>query len=157
MSITAAERLMTELKSIRKNRNYMFFARPSENNLMTWDCGFPAKNGFFCLKLFFTKDFPFSPPVAKFNDIVYHPNVFTNNTVCLDVLASKWKPCMTIERILYALKTLIDEPNILSPANVSAANDFKNDFAKYAKKESENIKKYHSTIPWEFSIMKLDD
>eukprot|EP00866_Antonospora_locustae_P000155 jgi/Antlo1/155/1702 len=153
---TAAERLLTERKGMRKTRGYMMYARPvSENNklnIMQWECGIPGTDmytgGYFRIYLFFKQTYPFTPPVAQFVHPVYHPNVYENGTVCLDLLGDKWKPSLGIERVLYALQQLLANPNIRSPANRVASDEYENSKTRFARKVKENIKKYHSSHEW---------
>lgn len=152
----AAERLLTERKNMRKARGYMFYARPISSdgklNIMQWECGFPGVDayalGYFKLHLFFKQTYPFTPPVAQFTSPVYHPNVYDNGTVCLDLLGTKWKPSLGVERILYALQQLLANPNVKSPANKAASEEYEDNKVKFVKKVKDNIKKYHSKHTW---------
>ncbi|RVD91677.1 Ubiquitin conjugating enzyme E2 [Tubulinosema ratisbonensis] len=149
---TFSERLLAELKSLRKKRGYKFYAYPEEKNgtlnLKTWHCGFPGTDiyggGYFKLKLFFKDDYPFKPPVAQFDYNVFHPNIYDNGVVCLDLLSSKWKPQLSIYSILYALQNLLNNPNPHSPSNSKANSAFLGDKEIYKQKVKENIKKYHN-------------
>lgn len=149
-------RLITELKNFRKNRQYMFYAHPSTpvNNCIVWECGFPGpdsdlyKDSYYVVHLIFDKNYPYSPPSARFVNKVYHPNVYTDNNVCLDVLASKWKPSMNVLSVLCALQHLIETPNIKSPANTQAAYIYRTKNLEYQKKVKANIKRFHTKPKW---------
>ncbi|KCZ75053.1 hypothetical protein H311_03977, partial [Anncaliia algerae PRA109] len=150
------DRLLAELNNLRKKRGFKFYAYPEETNgvynLKKWICGFPGtelyENGYFKLTLFFKNDYPFKPPVAQFDKPVFHPNVYDNGVVCLNLLGPKWKPQMSIYNILVALQNLLNNPNPNSPSN-SYANDFYlKDKSLYKEKIDENIKKYHTFAQW---------
>lgn len=153
---TYSERLLAELKSLRKKRGYKFYAYPEEKygktNLKTWHCGFPGtdfyEGGYFKLKLFFKNEYPFKPPVAQFDHPVFHPNIYDNGVVCLDLLSSKWKPQLSIYSILYALQNLLNNPNPNSPSNSKASNAFVSNKELFKEKVKENIKKYHTVNKW---------
>ncbi|KAM0678213.1 hypothetical protein BDAP_001228 [Binucleata daphniae] len=153
----ALERLIAERNNIRKSRKYLFSANQVlENNtlnLYKWKCTFPGPNialyekSYYEVTLTFTKQYPFSPPKVKFTHSVFHPNVYTNGEVCLDVLSQSWKPSMNIMQILTAVQQLLVTPNEKSPANGTAVCAYK-DKKKYNEKVRENIEKYHSYKTW---------
>lgn len=121
-------------------------------NIMEWECGIPGvemyAGGYFRVRLFFKKTYPFTPPVAQFVHPVYHPNVYENGTVCLDLLAERWKPGLGIERVLNALQHLLAMPNVRSPANRAAGDEFEGNRCRFQKRVRENIRKHHSAPVW---------
>ena len=153
---TAAERLLAERRNMRRARGYMFCANPVKAqgrlNIMQWECGFPGVgvygDGYFRLHLFFKQTYPFTPPVAQFVFPVYHPNVYDNGTVCLDLLTTKWKPSLGVERILYALQQLLVAPNTRSPANKAAGDEYERNRERFAKKVHTNIRRFHTGVFW---------
>lgn len=52
--------------------------------------GTPYENLSFRLLLNFTSEYPFKPPVVKFDTPCFHPNVDTHGNICLDILKEKW-------------------------------------------------------------------
>ncbi|EPR79618.1 Ubiquitin conjugating enzyme E2 [Spraguea lophii 42_110] len=164
----AEERLLSELKNIRKDHKFLYFARPlkqiplndskhknsKQKTIMSWICGFPGpstelyKNSYFYLKLDFNERYPFYPPRVTFTRPVYHPNVYINNGVCLDVISHKWKASMNVMQIISAVQHLLEQPNSSSPANTTANNLYVKYKEKYKKKVRENILKEHSIFPW---------
>lgn len=42
------------------------------------------------LSLRFTSEYPFKPPVVRFETPCFHPNVDTYGNICLDILKDKW-------------------------------------------------------------------
>ena len=44
----------------------------------------------FRLTLTFTSEYPFKPPVVKFDTPCFHPNVDMHGNICLDILKEKW-------------------------------------------------------------------
>lgn len=70
--------------------------------------------------------YPFSPPNFQFLSKVYHPNVFSNGHICLDIIQpSTYSPAMVMDSLLTALVSLLSDPNLNSPANNSASSDWK--------------------------------
>ena len=148
-----AERLLAEQQNLRKNRKYMFYAIPvsTKKNNVTWECGFPGpdsdlfKGSYYTLELKFLPKYPLEPPRVKFKNPVYHPNVYQDGNVCLDIISSKWKPSMNVMSILSGLQHFLENPNIKSPANVDAGVLFRKNKLSYDKNVRENILMHHSS------------
>uniref|UniRef100_A0A3B4AKW9 UBC core domain-containing protein n=1 Tax=Periophthalmus magnuspinnatus TaxID=409849 RepID=A0A3B4AKW9_9GOBI len=67
-----------------------FLYKPSTNN--------PYQNGVFFLTIHFPTDYPFKPPKVAFTTRIYHPNINSNGSICLDILRSQWSPALTISK-----------------------------------------------------------
>lgn len=143
--MNACVRLQNELQIINKTRPYGFYARPSKRNIYQWNCQIHSNGYFYQLTLKFPRSYPLDPPLAVFSHQVYHPNIYSNNTVCIDLLGDKWSPSITIKDILAALARLLDQPNPESPANVDAANEYLRNPNSYKMKFKECSDKYHKS------------
>lgn len=56
---------------------------------------------------------------------MYHPNVFTDGSICLDTIKrEKYSPAMKMEGILMGVVSLLSDPNLNSPANGDACRDW---------------------------------
>jgi ubiquitin-conjugating enzyme E2 A len=86
------------------------------------------------LTLSFGADYPDRPPKVKFTTDMFHPNVYGDGSVCLDILQDKWKPIYTVSSVLVSLRSLLCDPNPSSPANPIAAEIFKSNPKEYAKR-----------------------
>lgn len=144
----AEKRILQERSNWRKDRPFGFSANPEETptgalDLFTWECIMPGpENTVFSdrkirLKLLFPKSYPVQPPQAFLVSQIYHPNVYTDGYVCLDILAESWKASMNIKSILLAVHRLISTPNIQSPANEEAASLYSSNPEEYQKKARE--------------------
>lgn len=67
--------------------------------------------------------FPFDPPLVKFQTRIYHPNVSSAGSICVDILthANKWSPQYDINAVMTSIILLLDCPNNASPYNSTAA------------------------------------
>ena len=46
----------------------------------------PYSGGVFFLNINFPTDYPFKPPKVNFITRIYHPNINSNGSICLDIL-----------------------------------------------------------------------
>merc|ERR1712176_242422 len=71
----------------------------------------PYSGGEFELEMFLGKEYPMHPPSVRFLTPVFHPNVDNLGRICLDILAHKWSPALTIGSVLLSLEVLLPAPN----------------------------------------------
>ena len=60
--------------------------------------GTPYEGGRFVVDIHFPSDYPFKPPKVSFQTKIYHPNVNSNGSICLDILNAQWSPALTISK-----------------------------------------------------------
>merc|ERR1711981_766426 len=73
--------------------------------------GTPYEGGIFFLKVQFPSNYPFKPPKIQFTTPVYHPNINSSGSICLDVLKDQWNPALTISKVLLSICSLLSDPN----------------------------------------------
>lgn len=125
-----------------------------DGNFFSWRVCFEGppdtfyEGGIFAASLKFPSDFPNNPPEMIFEQDMWHPNVFPDGRVCISILhppghdvfneqekaEERWRPILGVEAILLSVISMLGEPNIESPANVDAANMYKNNLQEYKKK-----------------------
>ena len=64
----------------------------------------PWEGGVFQLTLTFTEDYPNKPPSVKFTTKMFHPNVYSDGKICLDILQNQWSPIYDIAAILTSIQ-----------------------------------------------------
>ncbi|KAF0536894.1 ubiquitin-conjugating enzyme E2-16 kDa [Gigaspora margarita] len=129
------------LKRINKELNDMALpfcsASPVRENLFHWKATLigpsetPYKNGVFVLAIHFPTDYPFKPPKMNFTTRIYHPNINSNGSICLDLLRDQWSPALTISKVLLTIRSYLTEPNADDPFVPEIAHVYKTDRARY--------------------------
>lgn len=99
----------------------------------------PFEDGTFRLLLQFDEQYPNKPPSVKFISEMFHPNVYASGEICLDILQNRWSPTYDVSSILTSIQSLLNDPNIGSPANVEAANLYKDHRSQYFKRVRETV------------------
>ena len=74
----------------------------------------PYQGGVFFLTIHFPTDYPFKPPKVAFSTRIYHPNINSNGSICLDILRSQWSPALTISKGNFTKKVY---PSVLNVFN----------------------------------------
>jgi len=100
----------------------------------------PPAGGIYLLRLQFPDQYPDKPPRVKFVSEMFHPNIFADGSLCLDIIQDKWKPIYTVSSILSSVQSLLCDPNTDSPANADAARLYlasKKDYNKKVRKCAE--------------------
>ena len=87
---------------------------------------------FFCTE--FTEEYPNKPPTVRFISRMFHPNVYADGGICLDILQNRWSPTYDVSAILTSIQSLLDEPNPNSPANSEAAQLYEENRREYEKR-----------------------
>lgn len=87
----------------------------------------------------FDEQYPNKPPTVKFLSKMFHPNVYASGDLCLDILQNRWSPTYDVASILTSVQSLLNDPNISSPANVEAANLYKDHRSQYIQRVKETV------------------
>ncbi|WEL39703.1 ubiquitin-conjugating enzyme E2 [Encephalitozoon hellem] len=147
MSTPAKRRLMKDLKRVRRNSFKTIFAEPLEDDLMTWVAVIFGpestlfEGGTFSLVLAFPETYPQDPPNVRFVSEMFHPNIYPNGELCLDILNNRWSPSYDVMGVLISIQSLLNDPNTASPANTEAATLFSSNPALYAEKVKNSVMK----------------
>ena len=48
----------------------------------------------------FSEEYPNKPPKVKFVTKMFHPNIYADGQICLDILQNQWSPIYDISAIL---------------------------------------------------------
>ncbi|KAL6034169.1 hypothetical protein STEG23_000476, partial [Scotinomys teguina] len=123
-------------------------AGPEEENMFHWQATIfgpddsPYQGGVFLLAIHFPNNYPFKPPQISFITKIYHPNISTNGSICLDILDSHWSPALTISNILLSICSLLCDPNTDDPVLPGIAQLYLHNYKEYDKLAREWTKRY---------------
>ena len=120
-------------------------ATPDEDSLFRWKAVIFGpddtewEGGVFRLILEFSEDYPNKPPKVKFLTKMFHPNIYNDGSICLDILQNMWSPVYDISSILTSVQSLLCDPNTKSPANNEAAELFQRNYKEYVQRVKEIV------------------
>jgi ubiquitin-conjugating enzyme E2 D/E len=141
------KRLQKELLDMQKDDTPNLSAGPVNDNLFEWEAvilgpiGTPYEGGVFNLNISIPSNYPFKPPTVIFKTKIYHPNINSSGSICLDILKTQWSPALTISKILLSICSLLADPNPNDPLVPEIANLLKTNLEVYNQtaKEWTNI------------------
>jgi ubiquitin-conjugating enzyme E2 A len=99
----------------------------------------PFEDGTFKLVLTFDESYPNKPPTVKFLSRMFHPNVYANGELCLDILQNRWSPTYDVAAILTSIQSLLHDPNPNSPANAEAAQLYRENMKEYIRRVKDTV------------------
>ena len=133
----AVRRIEKELKDLQRDPPADCSAGPEGEDMFTWKaCIFgpkdsPYEGGVFYLTIQFPVEYPFRAPLIHFNTRIYHPNINSTGSICLDILKGEWSPALTIAKVLLSICSLLTDPNPDDPFVPEIAKIYKDDKGAY--------------------------
>ena len=94
---------------MQNEENEQISAIPEDDSIYKWDaiiCGTDETEwdgGVFKLKLKFSDQYPNKPPEVRFVTKIFHPNVYNDGRICLDILQNNWSPVYDVLSILISI------------------------------------------------------
>ncbi|KAH9737032.1 UBC core domain-containing protein [Citrus sinensis] len=82
----ASKRILKELKDLQKDPPTSCSAGPVAEDMFHWQATIMGP-----------PDSPYAGGVA-FRTKVFHPNINSNGSICLDILKEQWSPALTISK-----------------------------------------------------------
>ncbi|XP_064981464.1 ubiquitin-conjugating enzyme E2 5A-like isoform X1 [Musa acuminata AAA Group] len=133
----ASRRIQKELQDLQRDPPASCSAGPVGEDLFHWQATImgpsdsPYAGGVFFVTIHFPPDYPFKPPMVNFQTKVYHPNINSNGSICLDILKDQWSPALTISKVLLSISSLLTDPNPDDPLVPEIAHLYKNRRPRY--------------------------
>ncbi|KAL7009116.1 Ubiquitin-conjugating enzyme E2 2 [Cystobasidiomycetes sp. EMM_F5] len=139
-SSSPSKRLIRDFKALSRDPPSGVSGAPLPDNILMWNAVIfgppetPFEDGTFRLVLTFEDSYPNRPPTVRFLSKMFHPNVYANGELCLDILQNRWSPTYDVSAILTSIQSLLHDPNPNSPANAEAANLYQENYKEYCKR-----------------------
>mmetsp|Transcript_43648 Transcript_43648/g.121316 ORF Transcript_43648/g.121316 Transcript_43648/m.121316 type:complete len:169 (-) Transcript_43648:91-597(-) len=118
MTSPAHRRLLRDFKKVTADAPEGISAAPVGDDLFQWTAivlgpvGTPWEFGVWKLDMAFSSEYPEKPPSVRFRNEVFHPNVFPDGQICLDLLRGPgWSPSYDVCAILVAIQSLLADPD----------------------------------------------
>ncbi|KAI5165670.1 ubiquitin-conjugating enzyme E2 A [Nematocida sp. ERTm5] len=147
MSTPTRRKLMRDMKKLLEEPLENILAVPSKEDIMDWRAVIfgpedtPFEDGVFELKLTFTESYPQHPPEISFISDMFHPNIYPNGELCLDILKNRWNSAYGIGQALLCIQSLLNDPNTNSPANSVASDLYLNNYVEYTRRVRNSVEK----------------
>lgn len=167
--MSAAPLLAKELKELSRNPTYHITL--DNDNIFSWTLGLyivnpdsPWNHAYLNAKMDFPSNYPFSPPNFKFSPSIFHPNVYADGRVCISILHEagnvyqdepsneNWSPAQCVESVILSIISILDDPNIQSPANIEASNMWRDNREAYNAQVKKFVERSQHNIPSDFDV-----
>lgn len=169
MASNRIRRIAKELGDIQKDQSSTIEARAagSGEDLTHLKATFPGPpdtpyaGGQYVVDIKIPIEYPFRPPVMKFETRLWHPNVssqtvsqkplisyslwhtdISQGAICLDTLGSAWSPVLTIKSALLSLQSLLSTPEPKDPQDAEVATMLMNNPEQFERQAREWAQKY---------------
>ncbi|KIW89673.1 uncharacterized protein Z519_09829 [Cladophialophora bantiana CBS 173.52] len=157
--------LMKEYKALAKEKWVQI--EIDEDNIYHWNLALMVINpdslyygGYFKAQMSFPRDYPYKPPDFRFSKPLWHPNIYADGRLCISILhapgedimsgesaGERWSPAQRVESVLISILSLLDDPEISSPANVDASVMFRDDKEAFKARVRQDVEASKKDIP----------
>ena len=130
-------RLQKELDELVKNPPTNCSAGSVDKDLFHWRASIigpdntPYSGGIFDLDIYFPNDYPFKAPKCNFITKIYHPNINSAGSICVDILKESWSPALSISKVLLSISSLLNDPNPNDPLEAIIAKQYKENKSEF--------------------------
>jgi ubiquitin-conjugating enzyme (huntingtin interacting protein 2) len=130
MTSNRTRRIAKEIADIKNDHLSQIFVEPAGNNddlthlrgQFKGPPDTPYEGGTYYVDIKIPSEYPFRPPVMRFETKIWHPNVSSQTgAICLDTLSSQWSPVLTIKSALISLQSLLSTPEPKDPQDAEVA------------------------------------
>jgi len=149
MASNRSRRIAKELLDIQQDTSSRIYCESLGDDISHLRASFqgpgesPYEGGTYIVDVKIPDNYPFRPPIMKFETKLWHPNVSSQTgAICLDTLGSAWSPVLTIKSALLSLQSLLSTPEPKDPQDAEVATMLMNDPQKFERVAREWAVKY---------------
>merc|ERR1712194_566245 len=134
------KRINKELVDLGKDPPANCSAGPVGDDMFHWQATImgpdesPYAGGVFFLDIHFPADYPFKPPKVPFSTKIYHCNINSYGSICLDILKEQWSPALNVAKILLSISSLLHAPNPNDPLVPEIADLYRSNRVEHDKR-----------------------
>ncbi|KAF2484620.1 ubiquitin-conjugating enzyme/RWD-like protein [Neohortaea acidophila] len=141
-------------------------------NIFEWSVALVVLNpdshyygGYYKAIMKFPRNYPYEPPDFRFERPLWHPNIYPDGRLCISILhapgedsmsgelaGERWSPVQRVESILISVISLLDDPEVSSPANVDAGVMLRKDPEGFKERVRQDKEKSKGDIPADFDM-----
>ena len=144
-----AKRLSKEYYLMENNDEEERFFIESKSSDLEWIMKIIIENeeccyngGAFTVKLNFSSQYPFKPPIITFYPPIYHPSINQDTgEICADMIKNRWSPGRDVSWIMSILYTMFVTNNIDGIVDSNIMNERENNYEKFKEKVQKQIEK----------------
>ena len=106
MTTAAKRKILSDIRTFNKDAAGLgVLLQPCPDNMMMSEAiifgpdDTEWESGVFRLQMEFSEQYPGEPPKVRFLTTMFHPNIYANGAICLDILDKAWTRaygCLTI-------------------------------------------------------------
>ena len=120
-------------------------------------------------QLRFPSNYPFAPPSFKFTPAIFHPNVYIDGRLCISILHTAdnetsdepvnftWSPAQNVESVLLSILSLLEDPNVNSPANIEASICYRKQKDVYKQKIRADVQRSRERMPSDVVLPSIEE
>jgi len=154
----ASKTLSRELARMMSDPVPGFTVEPASDDIFMWMVGMFGPPGtiyegaYFKARMKFPETYPMDPPDMTMCQSMWHPNIYEDGRLCISILhppgddamsgelaAERWSPAQSVTTVLLSVISMLNEPNVSSPANVDASVMYRNNREQYDRIVKEQV------------------